>query len=55
MKLTKLLGGISIALAPLTGLGLYLENFDYWLGFDIVTMILFPIFGYFLIKKNLHK
>lgn len=52
MKITKILGLISMAYAPITALGMVIDIPDFWLGYDISIMIIAPIIGYALFKKE---
>ena len=51
MKITKILGLIAIAYAPITALGMAIDIPEFWLGYDISIMIAAPIVGYVLFKK----
>ncbi len=52
MKLIQILALLVVSVSPLSALGMYLDNPDYWISFDIIIIIIAPIIGLLIIKAK---
>ncbi|WOV92973.1 MAG: hypothetical protein R1F52_07700 [Candidatus Nitrosoabyssus spongiisocia] len=50
MKVNILLGIICFIYSGATVVGMIIDNADYWLIYDIIAIIFFPIIGFQLIR-----
>jgi len=52
MNLTKIMAIVSIIFSPLVGIGLALDDFNYWITLDILMMIFYPLVGIKLLLSS---